>query len=307
MKIRKNMIIPIGAILILGLYLLFNNTGQINYTVPEFTIIDTLEMETININGPNGTIDLYSDNGVWKLNPDNLRAEPSRIKDMLSFLENPIFIDMVSNTKNYQNYGLNNNEYITVKVKIKSNKSKNPDRELYIGDLNETDQFVFVRIPDNKAVFTLKANIKNMFDVNEKDLIDKKILNYDTSKIIKINIISDDKIIMLNKSVDSENKDIWKSESGLDLNSETVDQGLRYLVNSRFDSYSPGEEINDGKNLLKLNLYEAEIIHSFTIIKKKDEGYSANSAFTDREFLLSENTGSQIMKMFSDIFEAKGE
>ena len=279
MKIRKNIIIPIGAIIILGLYLLFNNTGQINYIIPDFTVLDVLKIDSISINGPRGTIDLYSDNGIWKLNPDNLRAEPSKINDMLSFLENPQFIDMVSNTKNYQNYGLDN-QYITVKVKIENNISDNSDRELYIGDLNNSGQFVFVRRPDNKAVFTVRKNIKNMFDVNDIDLIDKRILNFDTGKIDKIEIVSDNKITTLNKTVDSDSKDIWRSERGLDLDTLDVDQSLRYLANSRFDSYSSGLALYEDKNLFQLNLYEKEIIQSFTLIRKNEGNYDAISTFT---------------------------
>ena len=300
MKIRKNLIIPFAAIVILGLYLAFNTTGKMNYKIPEFNYIESKTIDKIEITGEKGKLNLYSENGVWKFDPDNYRADPSKMTKVLSFLENPQFIDMVSNSKNYQNYGLQEGKFIHIKARIVGNSSTHPNRELLIGDQNQNGNFAFIRTPDNTAVFTVQANIRTLFDVNQNDLLDKQIFHMDTSKIDKIDLISDDQKTTINKTVDSDNKDIWKSENGLDLDTTTIDQSLRYLGNSRFESYSLERSVNNDKNLFMVNLYEEGIIHSLSILKKNEKNYSALSSFTVEEFILSENTGTQIMKMFGD-------
>jgi len=303
MKIRKNIIIPIAAIIILGLYLVFNTTGKMNYKIPEFKSIQSGTIYSMEIKSEKGTINLYSDNGVWKLNPENLRAEPSKINEMLAFLENPQFIDMVSDTKNYQNYGLEKGKFVDIKAMVKGNADNKPVRELYLGDLNQSRRFAFIRIPDNKAVFTVKENIKKLFDVSENDLFDKKILNFDSTKIDKIEVISNNLKTTIDKSVDSDNKDIWKTDNGAELDSNAVGQSLRYLANSRFESYSPAGENRGEGNIFTINLYNDKTLNSFTITKKNDSNYSAFSSYAGKDFILAENTATQIIKMSGDILK----
>jgi len=306
MKISKNIIIPIAAIVILGLYLIFNTTGKMNYRIPEFNSIESGRIDSIQIKSENETVNLYSDNGIWKLNPDNLRAESSKINEMLIFLENPQFIDMVSDTKNYQNYGLEDKQYIDIKALVKENKNNNTVRELYLGDLNENKRFAFIRRPDNRSVFTVKENIKKLFDVTRNDLLDKKILDFDSTQINKIEVISNNTKTTIDKSVDSDNKDIWKTDKGAEPDSNAVGQSLRYLANSRFESYSPVEEERGESNIFTINLYTDKTLNSFTITKKNDSNYSAYSSYAGKDFILAENTATQIIKMSGDILKPEG-
>ncbi len=303
MKISKNIIIPVASIIILGLYLIFNTTGKMNYKIPEFNSVQSGTIDRIQIQSEKGKIDLYSDNGIWKINPDNFRAEPSKINEILSFLENPQFIDMVSNTKNYQNYGLAKDKYIDIKALKKGDTDKNPVRELYIGDLNESRRFAFIRRPDNKAVFTVKESIRKLFDVSANDILDKKILDFDSTKIDKIEVITNNTKTTITKSVDSDNKDVWKSDKGVELDSNAVGQSLRYLANSRFDSYSPAGETRGEGNIFTINLYSDKTLSSFTITKKNEKNYTAYSSYAVKDFILAENTATQIIKMSGDILK----
>ncbi|MDA3939882.1 MAG: DUF4340 domain-containing protein, partial [Spirochaetia bacterium] len=288
------------TIIILGLYLIFNNTGKMNYTIPKFSPLETQTITYIEIKSLADTIKLYSDNGVWKITPSNLRIEPSKVAEMLLFLENPDFIDMVSDTNNYQNYGLDEGEFINITANTEKNNIKNPIRELYIGDLNVSSKFAFIRRADNNSVFTTGANIKKLFDTTEKDLIDKTILDIDTNKIDKIELIEKEKKNTINKSVDSDNKDVWKTVSGLTLDTKAMDQSLRYLVNSRFDSYTETAGNNTNSNIFTITLYEGDRAHNLSIMTKGEKSYTGNSTFAGKDFVLSENTGTQIIKMFGD-------
>ncbi len=303
MKISKNIIIPVASIIILGLYLIFNTTGKMNYKIPEFNSVQSGTIDRIQIQSEKGKIDLYSDNGIWKINPDSFRVEPSKINEMLSFLENPQFIDMVSNTKNYQNYGLAKDKYIDIKALKKGGTDKNPLRELYIGDLNESRRFAFIRRPDNKAVFTVKESIRKLFDVSANDILDKKILDFDSTKIDKVEVITNNTKTTITKSVDSDNKDVWKSDKGVELDSNAVGQSLRYLANSRFDSYSPAGETRGEGNIFTINLYSDKTLSSFTITKKNEKNYSAYSSYAEKDFILADNTATQIIKMSGDILK----
>lgn len=301
MKIWKQLIWPLSIILILGIYLGINSTGKMNYKIPEFNIIDKVEIDRIEIEQSSGLLKLYSDNGVWKINPENLRADPGKTDDILALLTGPEFIDMVSEAASYHNYGLGDQEYISVKAWTIENTLNGPVRELFIGALNTTGNFTFVRSPDNISVFTVSGNIRKIFDITQNDIIDKRILEIDTQKIDKIEVSYTDGNFILEKSVGDDNNDIWNTTEGIKIDSNSIEQSIRYLSNSGFDSYIYEDCSNIAESIFKIILFEENLIHTFTIIEKKDTDYYCRSSFAGKDFILSNNTGTQIIKMFKEI------
>ena len=301
MKIRKQLILPVVIILILGLYLGINSTGKMNYKIPVFDVIDGENINIISIEGLSGPISIYLDDGIWRLGTDALRAEPSKVAEIVTFLAEPAFIDMVSDTGNYQNYGLGDREFITVRAWTGENKSDNPARELFVGNLNTTGSFTFVRRPDNIGVFTVRGNTKGLFDITENDLIDKRILNIDITEIDKIVLSFSDSSYTLKKTVGENNEDRWTSSEGLSIEIRKLEQNLRYLSNSRFNAYIDSTDGVSPNSLFKIDLSGENLDESFIISEKNETGYYCNSSFAGKSFVLSENTGTQIVKMFKEI------
>lgn len=305
MKIAKQLILPVALIAAFSLYLGIKSTGKMNYKIPAFNVIDDQQIDTIEIDQSSGSLKLYSDNGIWKLGPDNLRANPSKIKEMLSFLTNPKFIDMVSDSSSYQNYGLDDKEYITVKAFINADDANTPDRELFIGDLSNNGNFTYIRRSDNSSVFTVKRDIRSIFDISAKDILDKRILDIAPPKIDKIELSFPDTNYTLKKTVGDNNEDTWNTSEGVSIESKNLDQSLRYLSNSIFDSYTDDEKDTAVNSIFKINLSGENLSSNFIILEKNDEGYYCESSFAGKSFILSENTGTQIIKMFSELIEIK--
>lgn len=303
MKISKRLIFPIASIIILGLYLGINNTGKMNYKIPVVDTIDEKEIDRITIMLSSESIDLHSDNGVWRISPENHRADPSKIAEILSLISNPEFIDMVSDTENYYNYGLDDGEYISLEAWVSENTTEIPDRELFIGALNITSNFTFIRKPDNPSVFTVRGNTRGFLDTSVKDLIDKRTLDFDTREIDKIELTFANTKYMLKKTVGTDNKDVWNTEEGISIDTNNLYPGLRYLSNSRFDSYIDNVYDSSSENIFEIHLYGKNLDSSFMITEKNDEGYYCKSSFAGKSFFLSENTGTQIMKMFGELIE----
>ena len=300
-KIGKQLLIPVTIILILGLYLGINSTGKMNYKIPAFDAIDGEEITIIEIEGLSGSLKLYSDNGIWKLDTDDLRAEPSKVAEMISFLVDPEFIDMVSDTGNYQNYGLVDGEYITVRAWTNNNNEGNPDRELFIGNINTTGSFTFIRRPDNASVFTVSGNKRTFFDITRNDLLDKRILNIEIPEIDKIVLSFSESTYILEKTVGDNNVDIWTTSKGLSIENNNLEQNLRYLSSSRFNSYIDNIEVVTPDSLFKIELLGENLDDSFIISEKNDTGYFCESSFAGKSFIISENTGTQIIKMFNEL------
>jgi len=302
MKIGKQIIIPVLIILILGLYLGINKTGKMNYKIPLFDSIDSKNINNITIKGPTSLIELYLEDGIWRIDPDNLRAEHSRVSKMISFIVNPELIDMVSDTGNYQNYGLEENDYISVKAWTNKDSNKILTRELFIGNTNTTGDFTFIRRPDIEKVFTVSENIKDLFDINTNELLDKRIININIPDIDKIILSFTNSSYSLEKSVGNNNEDMWSFSDGSAIEMNNIEQNLRYLSNSRFNTYNDNKDIVSSKILFKIDLFGENLNENFTILEKIDAGYYCESSFTDKYFILSENTGTQLIKMFKELF-----
>ncbi len=307
MKIGKQVIWPLLIIVILGLYLGINSTGKMNYKIPVFDIIDEQEIGIIKIDGLSENLELYFDNGVWRFSSDDLRAEPSKVSEMVSFLVKPEFIDMVSDTGNYQNYGLGDSEYITVKSWTDNKSESNPERELFIGNINTTGNFTFIRRPDNISVFTVRGNKKGLFDITQNDLVDKRVLNIDIPDIDKLVLSFSGSSYTLEKTVGNNNEDIWTASNGFAIDINNLEQNLRYLSNSRFNTYIDSKDVVSPDSLFKIELMGETLDESFVISDKNDTGYYCESSFAGKSFILSENTGTQIIKMFGELLEKKEE
>ncbi|MCF6335520.1 MAG: hypothetical protein L3J12_07240, partial [Spirochaetales bacterium] len=113
MKVGKQLLLPVLLILIFGVYLGVKSTGKINYKLPVFPSLKVDSIKSIEIINNNSTIKLYSDKGVWKFSSDNKRVNLGQIEQITDFLVTPNFTDMVSVSTNYQNFGLDNGEFIT--------------------------------------------------------------------------------------------------------------------------------------------------------------------------------------------------
>ena len=300
MKIGKQVIIPVAVILILGLYLGINSTGKIHYQVPVFENMEE-EIKLIEINKLSETYKLFSDNDIWKFSSDNLRVEPSKVTEMISFLRKPNFIDMVSDSGNYVNYGLDDGSYLTISAFTDIDDENNPKRKLILGSLNSTGNFTYIRIPENKNVYTVSGDLNSLFALSKNELLDKRVTSFDITDIERITLSSLDLNYILIKSVGENNKDIWVTSTGSPIKIEKLEQNIRYLSNSRFNTYIENNNFNKQDALFKIELSGKNLNESFEIFQKIDSEYLSYSTFTNKNFFLSENTGTQIIKMFNDL------
>ena len=122
-------------------------------------------------------------------------------------------------------------------------------------------------------------------------IIDKIVLSFSDSSYI------------LEKSVGDNNKDIWTTSKEISIEIKILEQNLRYLSNSKFNSYIDNKKVATSNNLFKIDLSGEEMDESFIILEKNNEGYYCESSYAGKSFILSENTGTQIIKMFSELIE----
>jgi len=305
MKFNKQLILPIALIVVLSLYMAVKKQGEINYQIPRFDSVNKENFTSLAIDHGAYSLKLYFHNGIWRINPDNLRVDPAKMDAMLEFIALIRYADLVSETSNYINYGLDEKNLISVKAWIGNDEPDNPSREIIVGNTDDSGKFTFVRGIDNSAVFTTQGDLRKIFDQNFDSIIDKRISNFVMQDIDKIALSIEGRNFSFFKTTDEANKDIWETAAGGLLDKNMIEQSLRYLSSSRFTSYRDSGPEGNVESLFRMDFSGNNLSHFLRIDKKENAGFISSSSFAEKPFLLEETTGTQIIKMFKELFLSK--
>jgi hypothetical protein len=106
MKFKKEYIILLFIIIALILYLVLRKQDQIHYELPDIKEIPRAEITKIEINSNNSQIVIKKTDKRWAIGPEKYPADESKIEKVLAFIEKPVLVIMISDSKNYTRYGL---------------------------------------------------------------------------------------------------------------------------------------------------------------------------------------------------------
>jgi len=185
----KNKIeIGVVSFLIVALlaYIIFRNDSNINYSLPKMEKISKDFVSKITYND----FEITKSNGEWFL-PSGYKAQEVSMDRLLAETENLKVIDMISESKNYSRFGLE--EPDTLKIY----KNDQVLLELKVGNTSSTGNYTYVLIPGQTPVYSIRGNIKNTFNKTENDLRDKTVFTITKEKVTEIVITKGDKIINL--------------------------------------------------------------------------------------------------------------
>ncbi len=294
MKIKKEYIVLIALALILSLYLVFNNAGKMNYSIPVLDKTEKGVYAHIVIEKNGSAITLDRSNDLWRLGSDSSRADKTAVDNIIENLSDLFITDMVAKSGNLKTYGLAGEDVIHVTASDKDNKTL---RELYIGKLTTGRGFTYIKLNDDKNVYTVKGNIRDSFDISADGITDKKILAFDSSSILKISIKANGTTTVFTKE-EKDGKDVWKNKSGDTIETEMVSNNLKALTEVEFTSHS---EKKPDTAAATLTLSDKDGIYTLAISPKTENIYIGTSSYAERPFILDEKTGDAIMRAFDEL------
>ncbi len=297
MKIKKEYLVLIGIVLISSLYLLFYNKGKIHYTLPVLTKLESNDIAHLTITNKDEKINLDLGKAGWRIGEENYKVVKTLMDNILKNLTVVDIIDLVSDSGNYKAYGLDDKTAVHVTAK---DKNSNVLRDIFIGNQTAGGSFTYIKLSDDKNVYTIKGRVRNNFNVTTKKLVDKKVLSFNTGDILKINIKKNGKEMTFVKE-EKDDSVKWKTEKGRNIETEKIDTYLNALAKTEFISYThdaPAEAV------ITLTLSDKEGIHTLALSGKSDKGYTGTSSYAEKPFIIDERTGDEI---FSTFDELKGE
>ncbi len=319
MKRKKEFVILLVIIAVLVIYLVLRNPDRTQYQLPEIPKIAKSGITKIEISKHERIITLNKDNNVWRIHPQGYLVDGAKIDNMLDIIEDLTLDSLVSESKNYYRYDLDDEKRIIVQAWTGDTLS----RELAIGKEAASYQHTFVKLPDNPRVFLARQGLKRQFDQTVEDLRDKSVLAFDPIEIQEIDITNGETTMVLSKkevpvgetlenTEDDEKKKsspiqaVWQTASGEEKDKVMIEQILTDLSRLRCDEYFDDREKDDFNSPIYTIRLRGVKEYTLSIFQKNDseaKKHPAVSSENDYPFLLFEWKVENILKKSDGLFQ----
>lgn len=245
MNVKKEYILLALLIASSIAYLVFERTDRVHYTLPKLKTVKMDEITKIEISRAGSTIALMKKDNSWYISPNNWRADQTKISEMLDKLSGLTVTDLVSESKTYERYALDDKN----KMILKAYSGNVLKRELDVGKVATTNQHTYIRFPGNDKVYLASGDLPRMFQTPAAELRDMLVFSINPPDITGISIEQHGKKIALNreelppdKSQKKPQKDavklsIWKDEKGTVVDKAKIDAFLAVLSKIYCEGY----------------------------------------------------------------------
>ena len=309
MKFKKEYLILILIIAALSAYLFMRTADRTFYELPQIAALEQNQITKIEISKGGQTIVLNKKDNNWYLEPHGYIADVKKVTDMLNTLGGITLTTLVSESKDYGRYELNDEKRIAVKAWQQEALKRNFD----IGKPASSFRHTFVRLDGDSRVFHARDNFRSKFDLTVDNLRDKNVLSFKPTEIGEIQIAKDQTLLKLVRSQEpvtpqpekSEEasqvplKFEWQSSEGAKVHGPNLNRLLTTLSNLNCTAY-----INDrGKETFSAPIYAVKLkgdqdyqLNIFAKLQKDDENFPTVSSASDYPFFLSDSQAQQIMQ-----------
>lgn len=309
MKLKKEYLILILVIAALSAYLLMRSSDRAFYELPAIAAIEQSQITKIQISKGSLSIVLNRKDNKWYLEPHGYVADTKKVKDMLDTFGGFTLTTLVSESKDYGRYELNDEKRITVKAWQQEDLKRHFD----VGKPASSFRHTFVRLDGDDRVFHARDNFRSKFDLTKENLRDKNVLSFKPADIHEIQITKDKTSLKLVRSQvpatsQPEKSDTtpqvalkfeWQSSDGTKANEPILNRLVTTLSNLNCTTYINGR----GKETFSSPIYSVKLtggqdyqLNIFAKLQKDDENYPAISSASEDPFFLSGSQAQQIMK-----------
>jgi hypothetical protein len=315
MKIKKEAVILAVVIIGLSFYLVLHQRDGTHYTLPTIEEVPEADVSKIEVSKPDGTITLNKKGDQWILSPEGYPAEKGKVKSMLDVISGLTLTAMVSESKSYERYDLNEGKKITVKAWA----GETLERTFEIGKAAPSHSHTFVKIAGDHRVYHARSNFKGRFDQTLDNLRDRSALTFESAEIqgvqmkegeTSLSLVRQNVPVEVSAVEEGESaapKEAWVvegQEEERQVNESKLDRLLATLSNLKCSAYVDGKNKGDfSKPLYSVDLKGTQTyrLDIFEKMSTEDKRYPAVSSQNDFPFFLSDYLAGQIMVPLEDL------
>lgn len=320
MKMKKEMIILIGVIVVLTLYLVFHNSDRTQYQLPAIAELNKKDISKVEIESTEKDIVLTRKDDKWVIEPKGYPGDSNTIDRMLDILDDLTVTALASEAESYQRYDLGDEK----KIRVKAWAGDHLEREFDIGRAVPTFQHTFIHLTDDPNVYHARGNFRDTFEKTVESLRDKTVLSFEKSQIQHISLTKENQIRMfqlislpvdpgknLSESMEAsevpEMKMEWQTTDGEKADETAIDGLLGTLTRLKCDRYHEDENKDDFQNaayMIELKGVANVLLSIFNQPDSETSFYPAISSYNDYPFYLSDTQGKSIIEKVDAFFES---
>ena len=323
MNIRKEYLILVALILVLSLYLILHERDKSHYRLPEFPKLMQKEISKVEISKQDTTIVLNRKDNSWQIMPQEYPADANQVESMLDVIEKLSLTALVSESKDYKRYQLEEDD----KLIVKAWSGDTLRREFEIGKAATTFQHTFVKLSDDYRVYQARGKFRNKFDLSVDNLRDKTVLAYDAEDIEEMRLSKGEQSLVFTRrqvpdeitsseeeksqsSQDPAEEATWQTTDGKRADESQLNRLLTTLSKLRCEKYLDDrkkEEFLDPVYTIQLRGIKEYSLSVYAKIDESSNNYPATSSTSDYPFLLPSWQVNDIMKNPEEFLEKTSE
>ena len=312
MKLKKEYIVLVLIIIALSVYLYMHSADRTLYELPQIPPVNEKDLTKLEITSGKATIVLNKKDDKWYIEPTEYPTDANKVKGMLEAIKNLSLTALVSESKDYNRYELEEGQ----KINVKAYQGDNLKLDIDVGKTASSFRHTFVRPSGDERVFHARGNLKNAFDVTVDMLRDKTVLSLKPAEIQQLNIIKAQQSLAFTrkqvpvevKAADAEKsseaapaapKLVWQAADGQPVNESALNQLLNTVADLRCEKFIDDRKKEDFTSplfTLELKGVQDDYLSIFAKAAENDTDYPAVSSGSDYPFQLSASQVDRIMK-----------
>jgi len=326
MKIKKEYIILVLIIIGLSAYLYQRSADRTLYELPKLPQVNEKELTKLEITRDKTVLVLNKKDDQWYIAPAEYPADADKVRDMLNAIKNFDLTALVSESKNYNLYELDEGQ----KINVKAFQGDSLILDIDVGKSASSFRHTFVRPFGDERVFHARGNLKNTFDVTVDSIRNKTVLSLKPAEIQQLNISKEQQALAFTRTQvpvavsvpdaaknteaaapapasASAPKQAWQAASGQPVNETALNQLLNTLANLRCEKFIDDRKKEDFKAPLFTIELKGGPEYTLSIFSKSgedDPNYPAVSSGSAYPFELSTSQVDRIMKDPSAFLQA---
>ncbi len=298
MRIKKEYLILVFLIIILGIYLWNYKSNRINYELPNPEKIDSQDIARLDLNSSKSDISLENRDGKWYIAKKDFRAKKDKVQKILDTIGETDIGTLISKSRKYERYKLNDSQCLTIQAYDDSNQLL---RKIKIGKGASGYNNNYVRLRDDPRVYLAKTSISRDFALSADELRNKTVLAFSKDEIDSLILEnSGKKRIQKNTKQPGESQQeitYWEDASGEKMEEDKVKDLLNQLRNLECSSYyqkNLKKEMTSFDFKVTLQGSSEHFLQLYLEQGDKQNTYQGISSHTDYPFKLDSYKGKKI-------------
>jgi len=270
MKMKKEYLVLGILIVVLSGYLAVRGRDRTHYRLPQLEKISAGRIARIDIQGPEGHVEIKKEGDRWLLMPGSYPADGSTVDRLLKDIGGLKLTALVAKSKSYQRYDLDDKHKITV-------EARSGDRQLLrkfeVGKVAPSLSHTFVKIGGDDRVFHAPGNLRGLFGRKLEGFRDRTVLAFDRGAVREIRVVKGKQKAVFSRQPGTAQQRAWQVDGGGTPDSARIERFLVALDKLKCDGYLRGRQKSEFKQSV------------FEVLLKDDKGEYRLTLFAagDRE------------------------